>query len=204
MTSENSQHFTMPSLVSPQNDIWETSAEIPYWSAVSLPRSEWCFWLVENCFIQSEVQWCFIRVEFLHFFLRHHFTGKPVVAWWDVSCFIRQIPEKVMRSLNTIYIINGKSQMLLSRFFLRGGGNCTQACDQSILLALFCSLMIDIQWCRVFLHKFTMNVTYKNINNQQITHDEISRTCISLLLEYVQSCKNIQLSPSWQKSKGKQ
>ena len=129
----------------------------------------------------------------------HGKTGAGMVKCY-VSCFIRQIPEKVMRSLNTIYIINDKSQILLSRFVLREGGNCTQACDQSILLALFWSLMINIQWCRVFLLKFTMNVTYKKINNQQITHDEISRTCISLLLEYVQSCKNIQLSPSWQKS----
>ena len=68
-------------------------------------------------------------------------TGAGIVKCY-VSCFIRQIPEKVMRSLNTIYITNDKSQILL---VLRGGGNCTQACDQSILLALFCSLMIDIQ-----------------------------------------------------------
>ena len=28
---ENSQHCAMPPLVSPWNDVWETSAEIPYW-----------------------------------------------------------------------------------------------------------------------------------------------------------------------------
>ena len=28
---ENSQHFTMPPKVSPWNDVWETSTEIPYW-----------------------------------------------------------------------------------------------------------------------------------------------------------------------------
>ena len=28
---ENSRHFETPPLVSPQNDVWETTAEIPYW-----------------------------------------------------------------------------------------------------------------------------------------------------------------------------
>ena len=32
---ENSWHFTTPSTVSPQNDVWETSAEIPYWWRVT-------------------------------------------------------------------------------------------------------------------------------------------------------------------------
>ena len=32
---ENRQHFVMPSLVSQQNDIWETSREIPYWWCVT-------------------------------------------------------------------------------------------------------------------------------------------------------------------------
>ena len=32
---ENSRHFETPSLVSPRNDVWETSAEIPYWWRVS-------------------------------------------------------------------------------------------------------------------------------------------------------------------------
>ena len=28
---ENRWHFAMPPTISPQNDVWETSAEIPYW-----------------------------------------------------------------------------------------------------------------------------------------------------------------------------
>ena len=32
---ENRQHFVMPVLVSQQNDIWETSREIPYWWCVT-------------------------------------------------------------------------------------------------------------------------------------------------------------------------
>ena len=32
---ENSLHFAAPLLVSPRNDVWETSAEIPYWWRVN-------------------------------------------------------------------------------------------------------------------------------------------------------------------------
>ena len=32
---ENSRHSETPPLVSPRNDVWETSAEIPYWWRVS-------------------------------------------------------------------------------------------------------------------------------------------------------------------------
>ena len=35
LASENSPHFAMPSLLSPQNDVWETSAEIPHWWRVT-------------------------------------------------------------------------------------------------------------------------------------------------------------------------
>ena len=42
---ENSQHFAMPPQVSLQNDVWETSAEIPYWWRVTAPElgsaSDW-------------------------------------------------------------------------------------------------------------------------------------------------------------------
>ena len=32
---ENSRHFATPPLASPPNDVWETSAEIPYWCGVT-------------------------------------------------------------------------------------------------------------------------------------------------------------------------
>ena len=32
---DNSGHFATPPLVSPRNDVWETSAEIPYWWRVT-------------------------------------------------------------------------------------------------------------------------------------------------------------------------
>ena len=33
---ENSQHFWTPPTASPRNDVWETSAEIPYWWRVTI------------------------------------------------------------------------------------------------------------------------------------------------------------------------
>ena len=35
---ENSRHFVTPPLVSPRNDVWETMAEIPYWSVRNIPK----------------------------------------------------------------------------------------------------------------------------------------------------------------------
>ena len=34
-TCENSRHFATPPLASPRNDVWEASAEIPYWWRVT-------------------------------------------------------------------------------------------------------------------------------------------------------------------------
>ena len=46
---KKSRHFTTPSLVSLRNDVWETTAKIPYWWR-SLPISWLCSWLVEANF----------------------------------------------------------------------------------------------------------------------------------------------------------
>ena len=47
---ENSPHFAAtPPLVSPRNDVRETSEEIPYWW-----RLGYCLWLAKICFNQSE------------------------------------------------------------------------------------------------------------------------------------------------------
>ena len=83
-----SQHFARPPLVSSQNNVWETSAEIPYWWS-----GKW-FWLVEANFqpIRSTTQvWVVmvISIEFLHSFLRCHFVAKLVVGSRNVSCFLR-------------------------------------------------------------------------------------------------------------------
>ena len=47
----------------------------------------------EICFSQSEAlprsgEW-HISMEFLRSFIRRHFAGKPVVASWNVGCFLR-------------------------------------------------------------------------------------------------------------------
>ena len=40
---ENSRHLTTLPLVSPPNDVWDPSAEIPYWWRVTLASSVWNF-----------------------------------------------------------------------------------------------------------------------------------------------------------------
>ena len=94
---ENSWHFATLPLVSPPNDIWETSTEIPYW---------WCtttqIWVVlligwikfptrydHSEALPKSVLWCVISMEFLCSFLRRHLAGKPVVASPNVDCFLR-------------------------------------------------------------------------------------------------------------------
>ena len=66
-------------LFSPRNDVWETSAEIPYWWRIT-PQI-WVVLLIG----QSETlpifgYWRVISMEFLRSFLRRHLAGKPVVA----------------------------------------------------------------------------------------------------------------------------
>ena len=85
---ENSRHFATPPLAFSWNDVWETSAEIPYWWRVS--SLVWIVFLIgraarEICFNQSETlpipeYWRVISMEFLRSFLRRHFTEKAVVA----------------------------------------------------------------------------------------------------------------------------
>ena len=57
LTWEISQHFATLPLVSPRNDVWETSAEIPYWWRVT--NHVWVVSLIgrtarEICFNQSK------------------------------------------------------------------------------------------------------------------------------------------------------
>ena len=55
---ENSWHLATPALVFPRNDVWETSAEIPYWWRVT--TQIWVVLLIgrarEICFNQSEAR----------------------------------------------------------------------------------------------------------------------------------------------------
>ena len=80
---QNSRHFASTPLVSPRSDVWETSAEIPYWWPVTIHI--WVVLLIggttnEIYFNQSEVlprsgQWHVISMEFLRSFLRRHSSG---------------------------------------------------------------------------------------------------------------------------------
>ena len=65
---ENSRHLATLPLVSPPNDVWETSAEIPYW-----------WWCVTT---QGSDVSC---MKFLPLFLRRHL----VAASRNVGCFLR-------------------------------------------------------------------------------------------------------------------
>ena len=61
---ESSQHFVTPPLVSLYNDVWGTSTEISSILAhhASLPRSGYCFWLVEAKFSTKQSQWWHCKV----------------------------------------------------------------------------------------------------------------------------------------------
>ena len=45
-------------------------------------------------------QWCVISTENLCLFLRRHFEGTPLVASWNVSCFLRLMQEPLW-TINT-------------------------------------------------------------------------------------------------------
>ena len=69
---ENSRHFATPLLVSPRNDVWETTTKIPYrWRVTT---QIWVVHLIGYKLIQpirSTTQICIFFKEFLRSFLRH-------------------------------------------------------------------------------------------------------------------------------------
>ena len=77
---ENSRHFAPPPTVSPPNDVWETSPEIPYWWGIPTQ-----VWIVLQIGWSKFPKWH----AFLRSFLRRHFTEKPLLAWWNLVCFLR-------------------------------------------------------------------------------------------------------------------
>ena len=94
---ENSQHFAMLSLVSPPSDVWETTAEIPYWRRIStqiwvvlmIGCAAWEIWFNQSEILSRSGSWCVISMKFLCSFLRRHLVGKPFVASPNVGCFLR-------------------------------------------------------------------------------------------------------------------
>ena len=101
-----SRHFATVPLVSRRNDVWETTAEIPYWWRVATQ-----IWLVlligraakEIRLNQSEALsrsglWQVTSKDFLQPFLARHFAVKPVVGSWSVGCFLRLV--QVLKSIS--------------------------------------------------------------------------------------------------------
>ena len=84
----------MPPTVSPRNDVWETSAEIPYWWRVT--TQTWIVLLIGRSkfpsrHVQSEaVLGSVTRHQYgISVFFWRHVAGKPVVASWNVACFLK-------------------------------------------------------------------------------------------------------------------
>ena len=97
---ENSQHLAMLPLVSSPNDVWEMSAEIPYWWYVTtqiwvvvlIGRAARKIWFNQLEALPRSGSWHVISIEFLRSFLKHHLAGKPVVVSPNVGCFLRLWP----------------------------------------------------------------------------------------------------------------
>ena len=134
---ENSRHFVTQPTASPRNNIWETGAEIPYWWQLSLPRSGYCFWLVETNFPRNTTNQkhfpdlgsdIVISMKFLRSFLRCHFTGKPLVTSRNIGCFLRLLPHEVSE-MSCYFVLTTKT---------------TQPCPQvfSIYCPVFCQLIM--------------------------------------------------------------
>ena len=88
---------TSSPLVFPRNDVWGTSAEIPYWWHVT--SQIWVDLLIgflarEICYNQEEALprsgwWRITSMEFLRSYLRGHFAEKEQDEWWrrEMSAF---------------------------------------------------------------------------------------------------------------------
>ena len=79
------------------NDIWETSAEIPYrwcvttqvWVVLLIGWIKFPSWHDQSEALPRFGWWCVISLEFLCSFLRCHLAGKSVLASPNVGCFLR-------------------------------------------------------------------------------------------------------------------
>ena len=95
---EHSLHLATPKLVSTRNDVWETSAEIPYWRRVTtqiwvellIGRTASKIWFNQSQALPRSV-WRVISMEFLRSFLTRHLAGKRAVASPNVGFFLRLV-----------------------------------------------------------------------------------------------------------------
>ena len=109
---EKSWHLAMPPLVSPRNDVWEMSAELPSWRYTT--THIWAVLLIgrscrRNIALTNQKRNSHLgcdkvsSMEFLQSFLRHHFAEKPVIASRNGDCFLRLIillPSKFLIQWN--------------------------------------------------------------------------------------------------------
>ena len=84
------QNLATPTPVSPRNDVWGTSVEIPYWWRVITqiwvePLIGWKF----SSTSQKRYPDMLVVIRHMRSFLRRQFAGKPVVASQHVGCFLR-------------------------------------------------------------------------------------------------------------------
>ena len=99
---ENSRHLVILPLVSPPNNIWEMSTEIPYgwsittqiWVVLLIGCTAWEIWFNQSEALPRSRVVTRHQHGFLHSFLRHHLAGKPVVGSPNVSCFLRLPSDK--------------------------------------------------------------------------------------------------------------
>ena len=96
---ENSRHLATLQLVSPPNDVWETSAEIPYWWRVTIKiwvmlligRATWEIWFNQSEALPRSWEWRVVSLESLRSFIKRHLEGKLMEASPNVSCFLRPL-----------------------------------------------------------------------------------------------------------------
>ena len=104
-TWENNQHFATLPLVSPRNDVWETTAEIPYWWRVTTQIWSMLFLLTdlaarEICFNQSgyRIRWRKKKTE-QFIFHSYFFSQTALVDFADATLVSR----------TTLFILNENS-----------------------------------------------------------------------------------------------
>ena len=88
----------MPPTVSPRKDVWETSAEIPYWWRRSDASSVWYFCSRFSDVISRENHWWRRKMSFVFsdYQTPSHYCFFPYTAWfktfvpyWDPGSFIK-------------------------------------------------------------------------------------------------------------------
>ena len=108
----------------PWNDVWETSAEIPYWWRVST-RSWWCFWLVvprENFALTNQKHYLDLGSD-TSSAQNFCYRSSDVISrthQWNAGCFLRLLEEEktcigITQNKKMSSYILGKSKNFLNQ-----------------------------------------------------------------------------------------